>query len=134
MRRRTIYGILFLIILLSGAFICWYSCKNCPNAPLAKADVFIDAAGLAHSFESNEQAADSLYLYKIVSVRGVVERVMKRESGGYEVVLGGKVDCNLDTMYNCRYLSLRNGDSVTLRGTCAGRLLNVILMQCIIEK
>ncbi|HEY6899088.1 MAG TPA: hypothetical protein VI233_00535 [Puia sp.] len=96
--------------------------------------MFIDAAGLAHSFESNEQAADSLYLYKIVSVRGVVERVMKRESGGYEVVLGGKVDCNLDTMYNCRYLSLRNGDSVTLRGTCAGRLLNVILMQCIIEK
>ncbi|MBS1665647.1 MAG: hypothetical protein JST68_31705 [Bacteroidetes bacterium] len=125
--RRTVYGIFILILLVSG-------CKSSPGPSLAKADVSISAAALAHAFENNERVSDSLYLYKVVSVRGIVEKVMKRESGGYVVTLGGKIDCSLDTLYNRHYLSLRTGDSVTLRGTCGGRLLNVILMQCIIEK
>lgn len=125
--RLTIYGILLLTVLGLG-------CKNGPGSSLAKADIFVNAGEMARSFEQDERMADSLYLYKIVAVRGIVEKIWKRESGEYVISLGGKIDCNLDTLYNRRYLSLKNGDSVTLRGTCAGRLLNVILMQCIIEK
>ena len=100
----------------------------------------VKAADLSSSFDSNEVLSDSLYLYKVLSVRGAVQKIVRRESGNYVISLDGRgpgravVDCHLDSVYNARYLSLRNGDSVTLRGTCAGRLLNVILMQCIIEK
>ena len=141
MQLRTKYSILLSLFLLAGLFIYGFFCRFCPRpAPLIKADIFVSPDSLAASFDSNEALSDSLYLYKVLSVRGSVARILKRESGNYVITLGdeapGKsaVDCNLDTVYNHQFLSLRNGDSVTIRGTCAGRLQNVILMQCIIEK
>ena len=141
MQRRTKYGILLSLFLLSGLLIYGFFCRFCPRpAPLVKADIFVSPDSLTASFDSNEALSDSLYLYKVLSVRGSITKILKRESGNYMITLGdeapGKsvVDCNLDTIYNHQFLSFKNGDSVTIRGTCAGRLQNVILMQCIIEK
>jgi len=106
---------------------------------MTKAEGFVSSVELSSSFDNNEATSDSLYLYKVLSVRGTIQKIVRRESGNYVITLDGPtpgravVDCNLDSIYNKRYLPLRNGDSVTLRGTCAGRLLNIILMQCIIE-
>jgi len=141
MQRRTKYSILLSLFLLSGLLIYGFSCRYYPRpAPLVKADIFISPDSLTASFDSNEALSDSLYLYKVLSVRGTITKILKRESGNYMITLGegtpGKsvVDCNLDTIYNHQLLSFTNGDSVTIRGTCAGRLQNVVLMQCIIEK
>ena len=141
MQRRTKYGILLSLFLLSGLLIYGFFCRFSPRpAPLAKADIFVSPDNLTASFDSNEALSDSLYLYKVLSVRGSITKILKRESGNYMITLGdeapGKsaVDCNLDTTYNHQFLSFRNGDSVTIRGTCAGKLQNVILVQCIIEK
>ncbi len=141
MQRRTKYGILLSLFLLSGLLIYGFFCRFYPRpAPLARADIFVSPDSLTASFDRNEALSDSLYLNKVLSVRGSITKILKRESGNYIITLGdempGKsvVDCNLDTIYNHQLLSLKNGDSVTIRGTCAGRLQNVILMQCIIEK
>jgi len=141
MQRRTKYGILLSLFLLSGLLIYGFFCRFYPRpAPLARADIFVSPDSLTASFDRNEALSDSLYLNKVLSVRGSITKILKRESGNYIITLGdempGKsvVDCNLDTIYNHQLLSLKNGDSVTIRGTCAGRLQNVILMQCIVEK
>lgn len=141
MQRRTKYGILLSLFLLSGLLIYGFFCRFYPRpAPLVKADIFVSPDSLTASFDSNEALSDSLYLYKVLSVRGSITKILKRESGNYTITLGHEtpgrsvVDCNLDTIYNHQLLSFTNGDSVTIRGTCAGRLQNVVLMQCIIEK
>jgi hypothetical protein len=141
MQRRTKYGIFLSLFLLSGLLIYGFFCRFYPRpAPLVNADIFVSPNSLAASFDNNEALSDSLYLYKVLSVRGSITKILKRESGNYIITLGdespGKsvVDCNLDTTYNHQFLSFKNGDSVTIRGTCAGRLQNVVLMQCIIEK
>ncbi|HEY4285713.1 MAG TPA: hypothetical protein VGN00_01325 [Puia sp.] len=141
MQRRTKYGIVLSLLLLSGLLIYGFFCRFSPRAaPLVRADIFVSPDNLTGSFDTNEALSDSLYLYKVLSVRGSITKILKRESGNYVITLGdatpGKsvVDCNLDTLYNHRFLSFKNGDSITVRGTCAGRLQNVILVQCIIEK
>ncbi len=141
MQRRPIYGILPLLFLIAGLFFYASFCGQCSGTGRQlKQDTLVYSADLAASFEGNEVQSYSLYLYKILLVRGVLEKILKNESGNYVLTLGGQapgkttIDCNLDTLYNHRLLSLNNGDSITLRGTCAGRLLNVILLQCIIEK
>ncbi|MBS1604042.1 MAG: hypothetical protein JST42_15345 [Bacteroidetes bacterium] len=138
-RPKYVIGI-FSFLLLSGSLATGFFCRPRPgSSPIAKAEGFISSAALSSSFDSNEALSDSLYLYKVLSVRGTIQKIVRRESGNYVITLDGPtpgrvvVDCNLDSVYSKGYLSLRNGDSVTLRGTCAGRLLNVILMQCIIE-
>jgi hypothetical protein len=137
-RPKYVIGIVF--ILISGSLVTGLFCRPHPgNSPMRRAEGSVSSARLSSSFDSNEALSDSLYLYKVLSVRGIIQKIVRRESGSYMITLDGLipgravVDCNLDSIYNKRFLSLRNGDSVTLRGTCAGRLLNVILMQCIIE-
>ena len=139
MERRTKYGIFLLTLLIAGLSIYgilhqWYSGARA----LTSAEVRTSAPLLAASFEGNEGLADSLYLYKVISVTGTVQQVVEDGTGNYIARLTGDrngkamVDCHLDSLYNPD--DLHPGDSVTIRGTCAGRWLNVILLQCIIEK
>lgn len=139
MQRHTLYGILLMLVLILGISIFFFR-HFTPPSSVARADIFINSSALVASFEGNEKLADSLYLYKVLSVTGVATRILKREEGNYIITLGEQspgraaVDCSMDTVYNHQFLSIKNGDSVTLRGTCVGRLTNVTLMQCIIEK
>jgi hypothetical protein len=141
MQQRTIYGIIILFFLISALSIFGFFCRHrSTDKSLTKADKQITAGELATSFEHNEILSDSLYLYKILSVKGVIQKISKNESGNYVAMLGdeapGKtaVEGTFDTLYNQQPFPLKSGDSVVVRGTCAGRLLNVILIRCIIEK
>jgi hypothetical protein len=141
MERRTKYGIFLLVFLIAGLAIYGILYQlDAGVKDLAKADIHISAPGLTASFEGNEGLADSLYLYKVLSVSGVIQQLIDDGSGKYIVRLSGDrsgktmVDCHLDSLYTRDDLLLRAGDSVTVRGTCAGQWVNVILLQCIIEK
>ena len=141
MERRTKYGIFLLFFLTAGlALYGILQQAASSNKVLINADLHITAPALTASFEGNEALADSLYLYKVVSVSGVFQQLIDDGSGNYIVRLSGDrsgnaiVDCHLDSLYTREDLLLRTGDSVTIRGTCAGRWVNVILLQCIIEK
>lgn len=141
MERRTKYGFFLLVFLIAG--LALYGILHeiyGVSGTLVPADHRITASGLAVSFEGNEGLADSVYLYKIVSVTGVFQRLIDDGPGKYIIRLSGDpsgkamVDCHMDSLYTRDDLLLPVGDSVTIRGTCAGRWVNVVLLQCIIEK
>lgn len=141
MDRRTKYGIFLLIFLIAGLSIYGLIQQlNADGRDLTQADVHTSAPLLATSFESNEVLADSLYLYKVISVSGVVQDVTVDERGGLIARLAGNrngtimIDCQLDSFYRPDEHPIQPGDSVTIRGTCAGQWTNVILLQCIMEK
>jgi len=141
MERRSKYGFLLLVLLIAG--LALYGILHGiygEGKTLAPADLLTTASRLTASFEGNEGLADSLYLYKVVSVSGVFQQLIDDGPGQYIVRLSGDpsgkamVDCHMDSFYTREDLLLRTGDSVTIRGTCAGRLINVLLLHCIIEK
>ncbi|HEY4110645.1 OB-fold protein [Puia sp.] len=141
MERRTKYGISLLVFLIAGLSIYGLLTGLYRNSKtLLKADVHITAPGLASAFESNEHFADSLYLNKVLSVTGTVKQVVGAGTGRTIARLDGDddtrttIDCHLDSLYNLDTPPLHTGDSVTIRGTCAGRWANVVLLQCIVEK
>jgi hypothetical protein len=140
MERRTKYGISLLIFLILGLSI--YGLVQHLDAAattLTRAEVRTSAPLLAASFESNEVLADSLYLNKVISVSGVVQNVAGDGRGNLIARLAGDrngkimVDCLLDSGYRPDEQAIQPGDSVTIRGTCAGQWKNVILLQCIME-
>jgi hypothetical protein len=141
MQRRTRYSIYLLVFLAGGLFVYGILSQFYDdNRIVTPAEIHITAQGLTASFEGNEGFADSLYLYKIVAVSGRVRQLIDDGMGNYIARLSGDrsgrstVDCHLDSLYSRGDLPFRAGDSVTIRGTCAGRWVNVILLQCIIEK
>ena len=141
MERRTKYCIFLLVFLIAGLDIygLLYQLYGGGKA-LAKADYHVAAPDLIAAFDRNEVSADSLYLLKVISVSGVLQELVTNGKGEYIARLAGDhngkttVDCHLDSLYKRDELALRAGDSVTIRGTCTGRWLNIIMVQCIIEK
>jgi tRNA_anti-like len=142
MEKRITYGIsLILLLTIALGLYCWL--RHSPDDPFAgikPADVHIAARDLVSIFTKNESLADREYLYKTLSVRGVIKAIKKDGTGSYMVYLTAGpewpacVSCSLDSLYTHQSFTLRVGDSTILRGICAGRLMDVVLLQCIIEK
>ena len=110
------------------------------SAPPLKAGVKTSARELINLADSSEYSFDRRYLYKILSVGGIVRDIKRNKSGNYLLSLKGdpgdpsSVNCTLDSLYNHHTLSLKAGDSCAIRGTCAGHLSDIILVECIIER
>lgn len=141
MTRPKKYGTLLLLFLITGLSIYGFFGRPIPGSgTLQNANAHIDAEDLAAAFYGNETLADSLYIGKILSVSGVIRRVGKDASGIYIASLSGRqpfpgsVRCCFNDLSKDHTPSLNDGDSVNIRGTCAGYLTDVILVQCIMEK
>jgi putative nucleic acid binding protein len=150
MEKRIKYGG-FLLLLLAGMTLYVYVFEyhrsiNSPGAFKAAEDR-MTAHELVSLFDSSEAWSGRRFLYKILSVRGIVKKVTKNNRGNYTVDLGGSdtakgnsnnepdyVSCSLDSTYNSFPPTLETGDSISIRGICAGHLTNVLMVQCIIEK
>jgi hypothetical protein len=141
MEKRTKYAAALLICILSSILIVGYfNYLVGDGAVAAIADYRISAHNLISLADSGQSTFDRRYLDKIFSVTGVIKDIKKNNSGSYIVSLGGNtsqpssINCILDSLYNRRPLPLAAGDSCSIRGTCAGHLSDIILVECIIEK
>ena len=141
MEKRIKYGTILLIFLIIGLLIYgyFYHISVGSSLPL-NADIKISARKLISLTDSSESSFDQKYLYKILSVGGVVKDIKRNKLGIYIVSLEGNpgdpssVNCTLDSLYNHHTLPLKIGDSCSIRGICAGHLTDIILVECIIEK
>lgn len=105
----------------------------------SRPDFTMTAAKLAEAFEQNEPESNEKYLDKIISVNGVIETLDVGRSGTASLLLqtGNPVmmiNCELDKSESIKAKSLTAGQSVKIKGRCAGLLTDVVLTGCIIEE
>ncbi len=141
MEKRIKYGTILLIFLITSLLVYGYfSHMSGGRFPPLNADSKAFARDLISLADSSESSFDQKYLYKILSVRGVVRDIKRNKAGNYTLSLAGNpgeassINCSLDSLYKHHALPLIIGDSCSIRGTCAGHLLDIILLECIIEK
>jgi len=145
-KKKIIFLSLIIILLVSGLYI--YKEYNRKNTDLGsvQANIKLSAGELLQKFEADEAAANKIFLTRkdyIVAVDGQVKDVIKDEKGYYTISLGdtttmSTVRCSVDTMYNQRAASVRQGDKLSIQGAVTGfnkdELLgsDVILNRCAI--
>jgi hypothetical protein len=141
MEKRVKYGGILLLLFTIGLLLYgyFYRISEASTVEIAKASIPVNVNDLIWLSEKDEAQFNHQYLYKVLSVRGVIRKV-KRSRSGINVLLGGHpalsqfISCNLDTLYNVRQPDIHTGDSCTIQGSCAGCLKDVVLLQCIIER
>ena len=141
MEKRIKYGTILLISLIIGLGLYGYffHLYGASDGNIRRADAHITANELSGIADKNEAFFNTQYLYKVVSVRGIVREVRKNDAG-YVISIGNTpspssvVSCIMDSIYLHRSPSLKTGDSCAIRGTCAGHLKVVVLLSGIIEK
>ena len=141
MEKRVKYGGILLLFLIIGLLLYGYFFHIAGTLfPVSvRTSIHVNAGDLIRLSNTDESSFDRQYLYKVLSVRGVVQKI-KRDKTGITVLLGGPpalheaVSCSLDTLYNNHQPDLQPGDTCTIQGNCAGCLKDIILLQCIVKK
>lgn len=135
MNRRIYF---FLAAFCCIAAIVVYKMYNKPHADLttSKADFNINAADLLLEFESNEEAAQTKYLNKIIAVTGTLTEIQQVENKTIWILDTGNplstIQCEMDP----RFLESSKkaevaGKVVTLQGLCSGKLMDIVMSQVV---
>ncbi len=129
MRRKKIFffaGVACCLLLAAWGYHLY--CTPRKTAAMQRADVRISAQQLYDAFAADEQAANRLYLDKVIEVTGVVLEVQQAGTGlGILLDAGvgkpGGVHCSV-TMGNGVKVPVA-GNTVIIKGKCAGFLADV---------
>ncbi len=130
----TIIGIISIGALATGIYL-WN--KPHKNMQRAAADLTIAAADLMAAFKNDENAANARYLDKVVAVSG---KVSETTTDGSVTVVSldaaddfGSITCELDQLSQQNRTDFSPGESITLKGVCAGNNgIDVVLVRCVL--
>ncbi len=124
-----------MLIILTGAVVMLREYFRTPSGMTElKPDWMGTGAELARQFRDDEQQANSRFLGRILEVKGIVDNVSSEGDSIFNVMLGfgetGNVSCTMNPSQNGEVRKLRPGDTVSVRGECAGFLADVELNRC----
>ncbi len=146
MRKKSILYVL-IILFFVGAAIVFYAYREffrkAEDVSTVQSAYQRSAIELIQEFKSNEQASNTLYLGKVLSVSGMVKSV-ESSDGTFTISLGDTTDlssvrCTLDSLHGAEAGGLRIGSSIAVKGYCSGfnadEMLgsDVILNRCALE-
>lgn len=134
--RRIILALIGLGFIAAGIGYHLYN-KPVANLNDVEAAYQLTATELYEAFEADEAAAQTQYLGKILDVTGVISEVEMTEEGGVNLSLDGGgllggVRCRLEQADGDHKAQLKEGNHVTIRGECTGKLMDVELSRCVL--
>jgi uncharacterized protein (DUF1330 family) len=94
----------------------------------------ISARQLYADYEANEVAADQKYKGAILEVLGTVDTIGKDITNTIFVALKGDqyfgvVECMFSDEYAGAAARLKKGQTVTIKGRCEGKMINIIILR-----
>jgi hypothetical protein len=131
-----IAGIVWLV--LAGLGLYYYD-KPHLNAGEKATDISITAVDLYNQYQQDEAMANKKFLDKIIEVSGTITDIQKSENAISIQLNGGStaagINCSITTHNDNNKISLpEKGTSVNIKGKCAGMLMDVNLVDCVIEQ
>jgi len=97
-----------------------------------KPDYVISAVDLQKEFEDNEKTASEKYINKIIEVNGTISSISSADSNNINLSLktGSDLSSVICTFATTGPSKFTPGEDVTIRGECAGFLMDVLLNNC----
>ena len=132
-KKKIILSILVLAIV--GSFIA-YKMYNKPHVNVAesKSDIVLTADKILSDFSTDENAANTKYLEKIIEVKGTVSDIKTENEKGIITLKTnddfGSVLCHLSESSTKKINSIKEGQEIKVKGICTGFLMDVILVKC----
>jgi len=137
--KKILLGILLVAIAAAGYGFYMYNKKPADVRTLT-ANYELTAAALLADFNKDETAANTKYLDKVIAVSGKVTEIKLEPATGQATVTldsGDPMAAITCSFYNDETASVKNlkqGDAVVIKGKCTGKLMDVVLNKCSIEK
>ena len=137
MNKRIVLITLLIILFSAGIYIYKeYNPDNILNN--LPAVVNINADTLISQFALNEAEANKKYLGKVISVKGLINKIDNQQDTLLTILLGdsllsSSVSCLMDSSYIKLKKVFTPGAQITIKGICTGYLMDVELNRCVVE-
>lgn len=136
MKKKSLLLAAFVVAAII-AFVVWNQfLRTAPSMKRLSPEFEVNAVSFYEEFETDETAANTKYLNKIVEVEGEVEGLNHEGETKPQVSLRtsgfGVVKCTLESSDSEAYAKLKTGDKVVIRGECIGILLDLLIERSII--
>ncbi|MEO6190726.1 MAG: hypothetical protein ABIO44_10565 [Saprospiraceae bacterium] len=136
-RKRILLSLTFLAVAAVFFGYYWYN-KPMDKLGGLKSMYKLSAKELYQEFDSNEDLATKKYQEKVVEVSGKIDTTSTNETGGLTIILStegemGSISCEMDMNSKTIKTSFIRGEQITLKGMCAGKLIDVVLNRCVIK-
>src|SRR5688572_17209501 len=136
MKTQIIVGIMLLCALGVSTGIYMYQ-KPSEKIVTGEASYVVRAADLFNDFDNNEAVANEKYLNKVITVQGKVAEISAGDSLGVNIILASSnplfgVSCQLPAGRSNN--GINAGDEISVTGLCTGKLMDVVLVKCRVEK
>ncbi len=128
-----------LLIWIALAIFGWYYIHQ-PVGSLESTtpDYTVTSPVFFAKFNDNEEAANQQYLGKVIEVSGTVENITVEENGQLSITLSGDdmfgVSCKMNADSEQLVKKLNKGDGIVVKGLCSGKLMDVVLVNCSLQK
>lgn len=129
--KKIVLAFVVLIAIISAAV--YYQLNKPHKQATVKADVEINASDLATAFETDEAAANKIYLDKVVAVTGLVSDVSTNQQGFTIIVLKGTDMSGVSCTLLEKNTSVEKNSTIRLQGFCNGYLTDVVLDRCVLN-
>ena len=135
MRTKFIIGLVVILIL---GVIGW-KMYNKPHSDMEAAtpDFTLSATELFNDFAQDENKANEKYLDKVIQVRGKVQKINESPDKPTKILLAVDdemlgVRCEMDANAKHDLSSVNKGEEVALKCKCSGKLMDVVLVRCVL--
>lgn len=137
-KHKHVY-ILIVIIILCSSIYAWYL-FNKPHQGVEKIKPVITttAANFYHQYSENEGVGDKKFSGKVIELSGIVDDVELSDSSFSVHLAAGNalsgINCSMYFPKKKQIEPPKIGSVILIKGRCAGYLMDVNLVDCIIEK
>ncbi len=136
--KKALAAVAILFFMAAGYGFYLYN-KKPADTRKESAAFTIPAHDMVTEYNKDETAADKKYLDKVVAVTGTVTEVKVDPSGQATVFLDGNdpmtnITCSFYNDEAPTVKDLDKGATVTIKGNCTGKLMDIVLNKCSIIK
>ena len=134
MKKKTlrVIGVLCLLCIAAGLLIGYRAYYKPHRSIATETAVAVTAAHLAGEYEKDEVAANKKYLGNAVQVSGTVSDVSVNQQNKPVIVFTGSDMSGVQCTLQEAAAGIKKGDSISIKGFCAGYLTDVIIDRCIV--
>jgi hypothetical protein len=135
---KKVLGVFLLLVILLGGTVYYFTQRDYRNdIKYHKADEELSALELYAAFEADEEKANTRFLGKTLLVTGVAQSV-EQEGTSTTIKLEtgdplGSIVCEMNTELQSDFGKVNEGQSVSIKGECSGKLFDIILVNSIIN-
>lgn len=136
--QKILLGIFFIVITAAG-YGFYLLTKKPADVRKLSANYELTASKIVADYNTDENKANSLYLDKVVAVKGNITEVKIDPTGQATVFLDSgdpmaAVTCSFYDEEATAAKTLKKGNEVIIKGKCTGKLMDVVLNKCSIAK